>query len=83
MQYAFGENDCYHVSKMFIKSRQWLQQNFQIGIPFIWGRMGTLVPLKVKMHMEVRHRNRETVLVYSKLICRVYSSCILVTDIRY
>lgn len=53
-QYAFGENDCYHVSKAFFGFRQWLQQNLQIGLPLICGRMCTLIPLKVQMHMEVR-----------------------------
>ena len=52
-QYAFGENDCYHVSKAFFGLRQWLQKQFQIGLPLICGRMCTLIPIKVQLHMEV------------------------------
>jgi hypothetical protein len=52
-QYAFGENDCYNVSKAFIGTRQWLQQKYQLGVPFVWGRMGSLVPLRVQLHIEV------------------------------
>jgi Diacylglycerol acyltransferase len=33
--------------------RQWLQANFQIGIPVFWGRYGTIIPLKTDLQMEI------------------------------
>lgn len=53
--YAFGENECYHISPFLLVFRQWLSQKFQIGIPFVYGRMYTLWPLKVKLHVEVHY----------------------------
>ena len=51
--YAFGENECYHVSKLFMGFREWLQGTFQLGVPLVWGRWGSMVPLKVKLHIEI------------------------------
>ena len=33
-------------------AREWLQHKFQLGIPLVYGRWG-LLPLKVKVHIEV------------------------------
>jgi Diacylglycerol acyltransferase len=51
--YAFGENECYHVSKLFMGLREWLQATFQLGVPLVWGRWCSMVPLQVKIHIEV------------------------------
>eukprot|EP00602_Paraphysomonas_sp_CaronLab_P004684 CAMPEP_0185018216 /NCGR_PEP_ID=MMETSP1103-20130426/1012_1 /TAXON_ID=36769 /ORGANISM="Paraphysomonas bandaiensis, Strain Caron Lab Isolate" /LENGTH=202 /DNA_ID=CAMNT_0027547947 /DNA_START=142 /DNA_END=750 /DNA_ORIENTATION=- len=52
--YAFGENECYHVSKAFMGLRLWLQENLRLGIPLVWGRLAApLVPLKVPITVEI------------------------------
>eukprot|EP01034_Spumella_vulgaris_P028604 gene28604-35489_t len=51
--YAFGENDVFTVSQLFMKSRLWLQHTLQIGLPLIYGRYGTFIPHKVDLHMEI------------------------------
>ena len=51
--YCFGENETYHTSDLFIGFRKLLQKHFKLGIPIIWGVYGTLMPLKVKMGVEI------------------------------
>ena len=50
--YAFGENETFYVSYFLLNFRIWLQKNFKIGIPFIYGRYG-FMPLPVELAMEV------------------------------
>lgn len=51
--WAFGENECYHVSNAFQGFRVWLQRNFKIGIPIVWGVLGSPLPLPVHIGIEM------------------------------
>lgn len=51
--YAFGENELYLHSSLFMGLRSWLQRKFQIAIPLIVGRWGTVIPLKKHLHVVI------------------------------
>jgi len=51
--YAFGENELYRHSFLFMGFRSWLQKHFQIAIPLIIGRWGSLMPFKVNLHVAI------------------------------
>ena len=51
--YAFGENELYRHSFLLMGLRSWLQKNFQIAIPIVFGRFGTLIPFKTKLHVAI------------------------------
>mmetsp|Transcript_31905 Transcript_31905/g.45928 ORF Transcript_31905/g.45928 Transcript_31905/m.45928 type:complete len:322 (-) Transcript_31905:119-1084(-) len=50
--YTFGENDLYYTSNFMLGFRMWLQRNFQVALPLVWGRFG-LLPLKVRLRTEI------------------------------
>jgi hypothetical protein len=52
--YAFGENELYECSDFLMGFRQWLQRTLHIGIPVVFGRWNTLVPLPRPMGIEVQ-----------------------------
>lgn len=51
--YVYGENEAYSVSNILLGFRQWLQQQFQIGICICWGRFGSPIPYKVPLTVEI------------------------------
>lgn len=53
-KYAFGENESYYSLNILMGFRKWLQANFHLGIPLCYGRWGSLIPNKGRMHVEVR-----------------------------
>ena len=51
--YAFGENELYHHSNFMMGCRQWLQRNFHLGIPIVFGWKNTMIPYAKPMGIEV------------------------------
>ncbi len=51
--YCYGENECYSEVNLFFGFRKWLQHQFKIVVPFVYGRWYTLIPYKVKMTVEI------------------------------
>jgi len=53
--YTFGENECYHVSTLFMPARQWLQRQFSLGLTLCWGRgLLGLAPLQLESPMSMQ-----------------------------
>lgn len=50
--YAFGENELYTSSNLFLGWRKYLQHHFNLGIPICWGRGGSWLPHRVPIHIE-------------------------------
>jgi len=46
--YAFGESDLFSHSQIFIKQRMWIQKNFGVAIPLLYGSFGLLPYLSEK-----------------------------------
>ena len=51
--YCFGENELFFVSDFLIDIRKYLQSNFHIGIPICCGVLGTFIPYKVALNIEM------------------------------
>jgi 2-acylglycerol O-acyltransferase 2 len=51
--YAFGENELYYTYDILIGWRMWLQENFKIALCLTSGWLGTPLPLKTDLHVEI------------------------------
>ena len=48
---AFGETRIFEQAPILLSFRLWLVKKFQMGIPFLYGRWGTIIPRKVPLHL--------------------------------